>query len=97
MSEVCREIRDRVGENAGGADHSLFWADCSTGAKWMSPGRTLDYYDLKSGDVIDFKKKHRILKIKMLDGTTKTVWIDESLSVRELVAMACEKLGLLIV
>jgi hypothetical protein len=46
VSEVCKDIRDKLGEETGGTDHGLFWPD--TG-KWLDPRRTLDYYDLKSG------------------------------------------------
>jgi len=45
--EVCKEIRDKLGEeSAGGNDHGLFFPDQG---KWLDPGRTLDYYDLKTG------------------------------------------------
>lgn len=48
--DVCKEIQEKLGETAGGADHGLFLPneDYSRG-KWLHPGRTLDYYDLKSG------------------------------------------------
>jgi len=46
VAEVCKDIREKLGEETGGSDHGLFWPD--TG-KWLDPRRTLDYYDLKSG------------------------------------------------
>ena len=46
VNEVCKDIREKLGEETGGADHGLFWPD--TG-KWLDARRTLDYYDLKSG------------------------------------------------
>jgi len=41
--------------------------DNSTGV-WMEPGRNLEYYILKNGDTIEYRKKLRYLKVKMLDG-----------------------------
>jgi hypothetical protein len=48
--DVCKEIQEKLGEGPGGADHGLFVPndDYSRG-KWLHPGRTLDYYDVKSG------------------------------------------------
>jgi len=47
VQEVCREIRDKLGEEQGqGNDHGLFFPDQG---KWLDGGRTLDYYDLKTG------------------------------------------------
>jgi talin len=59
----------------------------------MSPAKLLDFYDLQSGDTIEYKKKHRPLRIQTLDGTTKTVIVDESLPVLNLVTVVCEKFG----
>ena len=46
VNEVCKDIREKLGEETGGADHGLFWPD---NGKWLDARRTLDYYDLKSG------------------------------------------------
>ena len=47
MQEVCKEIRGKLGEeSAGGNDHGLFFPEQG---KWLDPGHTLDYYDLKTG------------------------------------------------
>ncbi|KAI9206533.1 uncharacterized protein BJ171DRAFT_498098 [Polychytrium aggregatum] len=88
--EVCKEIRDKY-EGSGGADHGLFWPDQR---KWLVSNKVLDYYDLKSGDTLEFKKKHRLLKFRTLDGSVKTALIDESSLVKDLVAAVCEKIGL---
>jgi len=46
VQEVCRDIKEKLGEEGGGSDHGLFWPDQG---KWLEPRRTLDFYDLKSG------------------------------------------------
>ncbi|ORX59304.1 hypothetical protein BCR36DRAFT_408797 [Piromyces finnis] len=91
VQEVCRDIREKNGEVAGGIDHSLFWPD---NKKWLALGRTLDFYDIKTGDTLEFKKKHRILKVRMMDDSIKTFLIDESLPVKSIVEYVGQKLGI---
>jgi len=43
--------------------------------------------------LIEYKKKHRPLRIKMLDETVKTILVDESLTVVNLVFSVCGKIG----
>ena len=38
-----------------------------------------------------YKKKHRMLKVKLVDGTSKTVLIDDSSSIGEIAAVVCKK------
>ncbi|KAI9103042.1 hypothetical protein DFS34DRAFT_671082 [Phlyctochytrium arcticum] len=91
VHEVCREIRDKFGETAGGSDHGLLWPDQG---KWLLPSKILDFYDLSSGDSLEYRKKHRVLKVKTLDSSVKTVMVDESLPVQQLVDIVCEKIGI---
>ncbi|KAJ3080017.1 hypothetical protein HK102_003368, partial [Quaeritorhiza haematococci] len=91
VHEVCKEIREKFGEGAGGSDHGLFYP---LQGKWFANNKILDFYDLKSGDALEFKKKHRPLKFRTLDGSIKTVIVDESLPVQPLVEMVCERLGI---
>ncbi|KAJ3225658.1 Talin-1 [Chytriomyces hyalinus] len=91
VHDACKEIRTTFGETAGGSDHGLFWPE--TG-KWLHPSKVLDYYDLKTGDLLQFRKKHCPLKVKTLDESVKTVLVDESLPVGKLVLAVCERLGI---
>ena len=90
VSEVCKMIRERFGEAVGGADHGLF--NPATG-QWLQSSKILEFYELKSGETLIFKKRHRPFKVKTLDGTLKTIIMDESLPVQLLVHAVCEKLG----
>ena len=56
--------------------------------------RELEYYDIKSGATIEYKKKHRPLRIRLMDESVKTVLIDESMPVSELVDMICKRIGI---
>ncbi|KNC52797.1 uncharacterized protein AMSG_12193 [Thecamonas trahens ATCC 50062] len=91
--EVCREIRDRVGE--GGSDHGLFKVgdDYSVG-KWLENNKTLNYYELRSGDLVEFKKKHRPLRVQTVDGAVKTVLVDDSMIVSDMVAIIAARVGI---
>ncbi|KAJ3096387.1 Talin-1 [Phlyctochytrium planicorne] len=91
VHEVCKEIRDKFGDGAGGADHGLFWPE--TG-KWFATAKVLDFYDLKSGDLLEYKKKHRILKVRTLDDSVKQILVDESQPVSIIVKAVCDRIGL---
>eukprot|EP00835_Amoeboradix_gromovi_P003275 NODE_210_length_14612_cov_0.470957.p1 type:complete len:2117 gc:universal NODE_210_length_14612_cov_0.470957:12713-6363(-) len=83
---IIQKIKEETGL---GEDHALYDPDRK---KWLKLEKTLFYYDIPSNHVLEFKKKHRALKLKMLDGSLKTVLIDESLTVQQLVDFCCDKL-----
>ncbi|KAJ1563287.1 Talin-1, partial [Nowakowskiella sp. JEL0078] len=91
VHEACKEIRARFGDNAGGSDHGLFWP---AQGKWLASSKVLDYYDLVNNEDFEFKKKHRMLKVGTLDGSVKTVLVDQSLAVKQLVEIVCERIGI---
>lgn len=45
-------------------------------------------------DILEYKKKQRPQKIKMLDGTIKTVMVDDSKTVGELLVTICSRIGM---
>lgn len=47
-------------------------------------------------DVLEYKKKQRPQKIKMLDGAIKTIMLDDSKTVGELLVTICSRIGLLV-
>ena len=88
---MIKDVQERVGSQAGGSDHGLYFP---AQAKWLTNTKTLEFYDLKTGDLLEFKKKHRPLKVRMMDNSLKTVLIDESLSITQLVDAVCRKIGI---
>lgn len=44
-------------------------------------------------DTLEYKKKQRPLKIRMLDGTVKTVMVDDSKSVSDMLMTICARIG----
>ncbi|CAH1788698.1 unnamed protein product [Owenia fusiformis] len=95
--DACRIIRERIMEaNEGNAtDFGLFLADEDPKkGVWLEPGRTLEYYLLRSGDLLEYKKKHRILRVRTLDGIVKTLQVDDSFTVSQLMVPICTRLGI---
>ncbi|XP_032870789.1 talin-2 isoform X1 [Amblyraja radiata] len=95
--DACRIIRERVQEAQTGqaSDYGLFLSDEDPRKGiWLESGRTLDYYMLRNGDVLEYKKKQRPQKVRMLDGAVKTVMIDDSKTVGELLVPICSRIGI---
>ncbi|XP_058854602.1 talin-2 [Acipenser ruthenus] len=95
--DACRIIRERVPEAQTGqaSDYGLFLADEDPRKGiWLDSGRTLDYYMLRNGDILEYKKKQRPQKIRMLDGAVKTVMVDDSKTVGELLVTICSRIGI---
>uniref|UniRef100_A0A4X1TX13 Talin 2 n=1 Tax=Sus scrofa TaxID=9823 RepID=A0A4X1TX13_PIG len=95
--DACRVIRERVPEAQTGqaSDYGLFLSDEDPRKGiWLEAGRTLDYYMLRNGDILEYKKKQRPQKIRMLDGSVKTVMVDDSKTVGELLVTICSRIGI---
>eukprot|EP01113_Clastostelium_recurvatum_P020003 TRINITY_DN236_c0_g1_i4.p1 TRINITY_DN236_c0_g1~~TRINITY_DN236_c0_g1_i4.p1 ORF type:complete len:2591 (+),score=1077.50 TRINITY_DN236_c0_g1_i4:231-8003(+) len=92
VSEVIGQIKEKT--NEGGDDHGLFQPglEGKRPSRWLRLDRTLQYYDLKMNDLLEYKKKHRPLKVKLMDDTVKTVLVDDSLSVGEIVELIGKKM-----
>lgn len=77
-------------------DYGLFLADGDIKNKgiWLEPGRNLDYYILKNGEELEYRRKMRTLKVRMLDGTLKTLLVDDSQPVANLMVVICTKIGI---
>ncbi|XP_014862707.1 PREDICTED: talin-1 isoform X2 [Poecilia mexicana] len=95
--DACRIIRERVPEAQLGQpnDYGLFLSDEDPKKGiWLEAGKALDYYMLRNGDTLEYKKKQRPLKIRMLDGTVKTVMIDDSKIVSDMLMTICARIGI---
>ncbi|NWX28670.1 TLN1 protein, partial [Notiomystis cincta] len=95
--DACQMIRERVPEAQIGQsnDFGLFLSDEDPKKGiWLEAGKALDYYMLRSGDTMEYKKKQRPLKIRMLDGTVKTVMVDDSKTVTDMLMTICARIGI---
>jgi hypothetical protein len=60
---------------------------------WLEQGRNLGYYLLRNHDVLEYRRKLRTLRVRMLDGAVKTILVDDSLPVSQLMVVVCTKIG----
>lgn len=59
----------------------------------LCPVRLLELCWLYPQDTMEYKKKQRPLKIRMLDGTVKTVMVDDSKTVTDMLMTICARIG----
>nr|XP_022902800.1 talin-2 isoform X2 [Onthophagus taurus] len=95
--DACKIIREKCTEaNLGQPkDYGLFLTDSENkSGVWLEPGRQLAYYILRTGDLLEYRKKLRTLRVKMLDGSVKTMLVDDSQIVANLMVVICTKIGI---
>ncbi|XP_068621832.1 talin-1-like [Battus philenor] len=96
--DACRIIREKILEASASdpKEYGLFLASEEDNKKgiWLEASRSLDYYMLRSGDLLEYNKKTRNLRVRMLDGTVKTLLVDDSQIVANLMVVICTKIGI---
>ncbi|XP_071545978.1 talin-2 isoform X1 [Panulirus ornatus] len=95
--DACRIIREKITEaNLGQAkDYGLFLPGDEGSGVWLEAGRSLSYYLLRNQDLVEYRRKVRTLKVRMLDGTIKTLLVDDSQPVSQLMVVICTKIGIM--
>lgn len=77
------------------SEYGLFMPDEQTQqGVWMENGRTLSYYILHNQDTLEYRRKLRTLRVRMLDGAVKTILVDDSQPVSQLMVVICTKIGI---
>ncbi|CAF0858226.1 unnamed protein product [Rotaria sordida] len=98
VGDICRSIQGHLPITIGHdqSEFGLFVNDIqhSSRSYWLDPSRTLSYYSLKTGDNVEYTNKYRPLKIRLLDGTIRTILVDDSLIVAQLMVYICTKFGI---
>ncbi|XP_013143136.1 PREDICTED: talin-1 isoform X2 [Papilio polytes] len=96
--DACRIIREKILEASSSdpKEYGLFLASEEDNKKgiWLEASRSLDYYMLRNGDLLEYNKKTRNLRVRMLDGTVKTLLVDDSQIVANLMVVICTKIGI---
>ena len=64
--------------------------DYSTLKSWVQAGIL---FTLCCQDLLEYRKKLRTLRVRMLDGTVKTLLVDDSQPVANLMVVICTKIG----
>ncbi|XP_026733970.1 talin-1-like [Trichoplusia ni] len=77
-------------------EYALFLrsADDDLTGVWLENERNLDYYMLRDGDSLDYICKVRNLRVRLLDGTVKTLQVEEASTVIELLFQVCARIGI---
>ncbi|CAF0901956.1 unnamed protein product [Adineta ricciae] len=98
IGDICRSIQGHlpITYDHDLSEYGLFLNDGLhiSRSYWLDPARTMSYYGLKSGDNVEFKNKFRSLKIRLLDGAVRTMQVDDSLIVAQLMVYICMKFGI---
>ncbi|VDM74969.1 unnamed protein product [Strongylus vulgaris] len=68
--------------------------DDPTKCAWLANGHSLEHYLIRHQDTVEYRKKIRLLKVRMLDGSVKTIPVDESQPVGQLMVGVCTKIGI---
>ncbi|XP_043467434.1 talin-1 isoform X2 [Leptopilina heterotoma] len=96
--DACRIIREKLVEasNMGEPkEYGLFLGDeDAKKGVWLEPGRSLEYYLLRNGDLLEYRRKMRMLRVRMLDGILKTIPVDDSQPVANLMVVICTRIGI---
>ncbi|KAK0407513.1 hypothetical protein QR680_019234 [Steinernema hermaphroditum] len=94
--DVCKLIRDKIGmSDAKANEYGLFRVeDDPTKCAYLENGKTLEFYLVRNGDTVEYKKKIRPLKVQTLDKSIKTLYVDESQPVADLMTVICSKIGI---
>eukprot|EP01122_Echinamoeba_exundans_P008802 TRINITY_DN2994_c0_g1_i1.p1 TRINITY_DN2994_c0_g1~~TRINITY_DN2994_c0_g1_i1.p1 ORF type:complete len:1692 (+),score=432.74 TRINITY_DN2994_c0_g1_i1:91-5166(+) len=97
VSDLIEEVRSKLKDESLSADLVGLFYPGSKGRspRWLLPNRTLKFYGItSSGAELEYKKKHRIIKIQLMDDSFKSVLIDSSGSVKNIIQTIGEKLEL---
>ncbi|CAJ0956652.1 unnamed protein product, partial [Mesorhabditis belari] len=94
--DVNKMIREKLGlRDIKHTEYGLLKvADEETKCVWMDSGRSLEHYLVRNQDTVEYRRKIRLLKVRMLDQAIKTVPVDESQPVQQLMTTICAKIGI---
>ncbi|XP_075987200.1 uncharacterized protein LOC142983900 isoform X2 [Anticarsia gemmatalis] len=96
VREAHAIVKDKVIVKDPSKEYALFLrsTDNELSGIWLENHRTLDYYMLRDGDSLDYICKVRNLRVKLLDGSVKTLQVNEGKTVSELMESICGRLGI---
>lgn len=96
--DACAQIRERLSEIKSLGNHNLYGLfltdDDPKKGVWLDPGRTLEHYLLRDNDSLEYRRKMRLLKVRMLDNALKSIMVDDSQVVKNLMVPICTKIGI---
>ncbi|XP_060807552.1 talin-1 isoform X2 [Amyelois transitella] len=96
VEKVLDVVREKFMISTDGNEYGLFLtaADDDLSGIWLEHSRNLEYYMLRDGDTLLLLTKTRNLRLRMLDGSVKTVQVDESEPISRVMAGICARIGI---
>nr|VZI52668.1 unnamed protein product [Spirometra erinaceieuropaei] len=93
--DICQAIQKTYKNAGSGPEYGIFISDPDPKQSfWLESSRLLSYYHLFDGIDVEYKSKLRRLIISTMDGTRKTLQVDESKTIADLMLTICGKMGI---
>jgi len=95
VADVIKDIRAQCPQ--AGKDHGIYLPPDpakKTSGQWLARNRAIRFYQIKTDQRVEFKKMHRPLKIRAVDGSERKILVDVTKDVREIADQAGKILGL---
>jgi talin len=95
--DTCQHIRQKIPQASTDKPHTygLFCTtEDPTQGYWLESVRTLKSYGLRSGSVVQYGSKYRVVRVLTLDHTLRSLLVDESLPLSHITRNVCAKIGL---
>eukprot|EP00698_Gefionella_okellyi_P005857 TRINITY_DN15295_c0_g1_i1.p1 TRINITY_DN15295_c0_g1~~TRINITY_DN15295_c0_g1_i1.p1 ORF type:complete len:422 (-),score=95.75 TRINITY_DN15295_c0_g1_i1:25-1290(-) len=94
VADVVKQFASRQ-QITNHSDYGLFVNESDERDRhWLQSDKTLGDYTLDITSLLEFKKKTRLLRVELLDDTHKTMPIDDTWPVSDIVQRACKKYGI---
>ncbi|KAL0810211.1 hypothetical protein ABMA28_010993 [Loxostege sticticalis] len=96
VADAQAQVKEKILTGDDGKVYGLFLtsADDERSGIWLEGHRQLDYYMLRDGDQLHYLPRMRNLRVRLLDGSVRTLQVDESKTVEELMVDICARIGI---
>ncbi|TNN09176.1 Talin-2 isoform 2, partial [Schistosoma japonicum] len=95
--DLCHEVQSKIREAAclNPLEHGIFVPDPDPKHSfWLDNSRMLSYYHFCDNLEVQYRSKLRLLVIQTMDETRKTLQVDDSKTIAELMFTICAKMGI---
>ncbi|CAH8495829.1 unnamed protein product [Heterobilharzia americana] len=95
--DLCHEVQSKIREAAclNPLEHGIFVPDPDPKHSfWLDNSRMLSYYHFCDNFEVQYRSKLRLLVIQTMDETRKTLQVDDSKTIAELMFTICAKMGI---
>ena len=98
IQDVIKHVQTKVPDSApkSSENYGIFHENTNdqTKSQWLQEKNSLGFYGFGNGTQLIYKDKNRYLKVKMLDGTVKTILVDDSKTVLDITKQITGKIGI---